>query len=83
MDELHRARDMGDAPVPEGHQVLDGGRDAGTVIDGDDGPAARDRSGGDHHSRQAERLEQGRPGVVDPQIGEEHAVDPTAGSELS
>ena len=81
VDELDRARDMGDAPVPQGHQVLDGGRDAGTVVDGDDGPAALDRSGGDHHGRQAERVEQVRPGVVDTQIGEEDAVDPTAGSE--
>jgi hypothetical protein len=72
---------MGDAPVSEGHQVLDGGHDAGTVVDSHHGPGALDRGGGDHHGREAQRLEQGRPVVVDTEIGEEDAVDPAARSE--
>ena len=79
--ELLGAGDVGDAPVPQGHQVLDGGHDAGAVVDGDHGPTARDRGRGDHHTRETQRLEQVGPGVVDPQVGEEHAVDPTAGGE--
>ena len=79
MHEVLRSGDVRDPRVPEADQVLDGGTDAGCVVDAQRGLAGAwllVEVGSDDDRGQAQLLEQGGPLVVDLQVGDEHAVDP-------
>ena len=72
-----RAGDVRDAGVPEGDEVLDGGPDAGGVVDPERGGRVVLEGRPDHHAGQPELGEQRRARVVDAEVGDEHAVDAT------
>ena len=70
-----------DPAVPELDQVLDGGLDAGGVVDADGRPERLVEGGPDDDGRQSELGEQRGPLVVDGQVGDQDAVDAALGGE--
>ena len=66
---------------PRLDQVLDGGLDAGGVVDADGRPEGLVEGGPDDDGRQPELGQQRGALVVDGQVGDQDAVDPALGGE--
>jgi hypothetical membrane protein len=81
VQEVGRSGDVGDAAVAELGEVPHGGGDPRPVVHQHRREAAGPVRAGDGHGRQVELLEERDPWVGDPQVEQEHPVDPPGGGQ--
>ncbi len=79
MLEVRQPGQVGDPPVPDGGQVVDDGEHRLAVVGPDpQRPGALARSA-EHDGGQAERVQDGEPGVAQLEVDHDEAVDPVLG----